>query len=130
MEEPGFVTLRMKRTCCRPSSGRHAHHNISLLPPSPVDLGEVIYDLVESLGNKISELHLHHGFHPFDRKTKPCANNSSLTNRCVANTRLAEFFNKTFSDFEYTSVFGNVLPHQHQVIEPFHALTKPVTDRI
>ena len=57
----------MEGTGAYASAGWHANDHIGVLSPTIMDLGQVVYDLIESDRNKIGELHLHHALVSFER---------------------------------------------------------------
>ena len=56
MERPGVYT----------GSGRHPDHDVNMLPPAIMGLGQVVDDLVEAAGDKVGELHLDDRLHAID----------------------------------------------------------------
>ncbi len=58
----------MEGACSGTGSCWHANHYIGILPPAVVNLGEVVYNLVEAHTHKVGKLHFDHGLVAFDRK--------------------------------------------------------------
>ena len=61
VEEPSLGALAVVRPGADPAACGHAHDDVGLLAPTPMDLGEVVDDLVEAARHKVAELHLDHG---------------------------------------------------------------------
>src|SRR5688572_13031654 len=101
----------MKRTCSCSGSGRHTHHYISLLSPSPMCFRQVVNNLVKSFGNKICKLHFNHRLHSLHGQTQSSTNNGCFADWCVAYTGLSEFIYKPLGDFKGSTILGNVLTH-------------------
>ena len=111
-------------------AGRHSYHHIGRLGPSIVAFGQVVYNLIESAGNKISELHFYHGFLAFDGKTVTRSQDTALRDRGVSHPFFAKFLIKIIGDFKYTTIFCHILSHNDEVGVFLHALSEPVTDGI
>src|SRR5205809_5998531 len=93
----------------------HSNTYVRILPPSIMNLGQVIYNLIESHRNKIGELHLNHAFKSFKTQPQRGPQNGTFAKRSVSYSFLSKFFNKSFCYFKHSSIFRNVLSHQHQV---------------
>ena len=130
MKEPRFIALTVKRSGSGTCTCRHAHNHICVLTPAPVRLGKVIHNLVEPFCYKIGKLHFNHRLHSINTQTKTGANHCSLTDGCVADTMLSEFFNKAFCNLENAAILSDVLSHQYQLRVFFHGLFQAVADGI
>ena len=112
------------------STGRHPHHHIGILSPAPVELGEVVDDLVESAGHKVGELHFHHGLRSGDRQPEPRAHNGTLAEWCVADAVFTEQVDESIGHLEHAAVGSDVLAHQDQFGVALHGLTKAFGHRV
>src|SRR5688572_23445200 len=103
---------------------RHADHDICVLPPAVMDLRQVVDNLVKAYCYKISKLHFHHGLKSFQRHTEAGAYDGTFTKRCITHPLFSKCLYKTFRDLECTTIFRNILSHQHKVLMLLHALVQ------
>ena len=78
MEEPRLVGLTVEWTGCDPRSSRHAHDHIRVLSPAPMELGQIVDDLVESAGHEVGELPLDQGLGPGSRGPEPATKDNFI----------------------------------------------------
>src|SRR6478672_6950502 len=120
MYKPGFIALAVKGPCTNPATRRHAYHNVRLLAPAVMDLGQVINDLVKTYCNKIRKLHFHHALESFETQSECRTHNGTFTQWRIPHPTLAKFLYKSFRDLEGPAIFSNVLTHQHKIFMLLH----------
>lgn len=130
MEEPRFVGLAVKGTCSDPTTSGHAHHHIGILSPTPMQLGQVVDDLIETARHKVSELHLDHGLHSGNREAESRPDDGAFAQRRIAHAVFAKPVDKTIRHLEDTAIMANVLSHKDEVIVAFHGRREPFGDGV
>src|SRR5690606_17228238 len=125
MEKPAFRTLGMKGTGRGAGTGRHADNDVRRLPPAPMDLGQVVHDLVEPLRDKVCELHFNHRLHAPDGKAQRGPHHGRFTQWRIAYALRAKLLQEAFCDFKHTTITPDILAHKHELRISFHALAQP-----
>src|SRR5690606_26711428 len=110
----------------RAAAGGHTDHHVRMLSPTPVQLRQVVDDLVETAGDEVGELHFHHTLESAEAQAQANADNGAFAKRRIAHAVPAEFIQKALCDLENAAVIGNVLPHQDQVGVPAHGFAQSV----
>ena len=130
MDKPRFVALRMKWASCRARASRHAHHNICFLAPAPVHFGQIIDNLIETNTHEIGKLHLYHCLHARNAQAQTGANDGRFAKWCVAHAVFAKSGNKAFGNFKSATVFGDILPHEHELRMLLHGHAQTVLNGV
>src|ERR1700744_3842631 len=97
MYKPGFIALRMKRAGADTGARRHPDDHIRGLTPTIMDLGKVIYDLVEACRHKIGKLHFHHAFKSCQAETQRASDNGTFAQGGVPYPVLAKSLQQSLS---------------------------------
>ena len=130
VEEPRLGALAVVGACAHAAPCRHPHDNVRSLSPTPVDLGEVVDDLVEAAGDEVAELHFHHGLLAGNRQAKASADDGRFAQRSVAHTLLAKGVDEPIGHFEDTAVRADILAHEHEAWMLLHACAQPLRDGV
>ena len=119
-----WYAQRLTATCW------HAHDDIRILTPAPVNLGEVVDDLVEPASDKVTELHFHHGLLARDGQAQARAHDGRLAQWRVSNALLTEGVDKPIRHLEHASIRADVLPHKYQIGVLLHACSQALGDGV
>src|SRR5690349_14509437 len=106
----------MKRPGVNSSASRHPNNNIYVLSPAVMSFCKIIYDLVETTSDKISELHLHDRLHAVYGKPKSGAEYSRFAERRITDSFSAKLFHKSQRGFEHSAIFRNILTHDDKIL--------------
>ena len=130
MEEPRLGALAVVGACAHTAPCRHSDDDVRSLSPTPVNLCEVVDDLVEATSDEVAELHFHHGLLAGDRQTEAGADDGRFAQRGVAHALLSEGVHKSIGHFEDAAVRSDVLSHEYKAWMFLHACTQPFGDGV
>src|SRR6056297_2003656 len=108
----------------------HSDDHIGFFVPTVMYFGQIVYNGVEARAHKIGKLHLYNSFHPVNRQSHSCRNYGRLTDGGVAYSALPKFGNKPFGNFKNTTIVGNILPHDNELVVAKHGLFQTFGDGI
>src|SRR5215472_3466750 len=104
MKEPGLRAGGMEwpslNSSTRGTTNNHWHRHAR----APVHLIGHIYDLIETTGDKVDELHFCDGPHSHQGRTDGRADNYIFSHWCIDDTLRTKLFKQTSADFERTAI--------------------------